>query len=326
MIGIVIVTGFLGSGKTTLLNRVLQSPDFARSAVIVNEFGAIGLDHSLMASGDDRVLTLANGCLCCAAQSDLAATLHDLARRFAGRYDRVLIETSGLADPAPVMQALLADARLGATHRLETVLTVIDAEAGMESLSRHPEARRQMAMADRIALSKTDRVPADPALLKRIAALAPGIDVAHVADPAATLFAPADAAARAARLSLTPARPRLIAEHGRGHVSVALRRTTPIPGAALSLWLDALAAQCGPKLLRLKGIAEIAELPGRPAVVHAVGHRLAPPIWLEAWPDEDHGTRIVVIAEDMPEGFPARLLGVIEAEVMEAEQVPAIGP
>lgn len=318
MIGIAIVTGFLGSGKTTLLNRLLQTPDFARAAVIVNEFGAIGLDHALMASSQDRVVTLANGCLCCAVQSDLAATLHDLTRRFAGQYDRVLIETSGLADPAPVMQALLEDARLAATHRLDLVLTIVDAEAGLATLDRHAEARRQVAMADRLALSKTDLAPLDPALAARLAALAPGVPVGTVQDGADALLGSADAGARAARLGKTD-RPRLRAEHGRGHIAVALRRSKPIPGAALSLWLDTLSALCGPKLLRLKGIVEIAELPGRPAVLHAVGHRLAPPAWLEAWPDTERASRIVVIGEDLPTELPARLLAAIEAEVGEAE-------
>ena len=159
MIPVAIVTGFLGSGKTTLISRILRDPAFARTAVIVNEFGEIGLDHELIASSDETLLALTTGCLCCAVRSDLVATLLDLRRRRdAGEiaYDRVLIETSGLADPAPILHALMTDRDIAQHHAIDGVVTVVDALHGEATLDRHPEARRQVALADTLLLSKTD--------------------------------------------------------------------------------------------------------------------------------------------------------------------------
>ncbi|MBV9247854.1 MAG: GTP-binding protein, partial [Acetobacteraceae bacterium] len=176
MIPVSIVTGFLGSGKTTLIARVLQDPGFAHTAVIVNEFGEIGLDHELIASSDETLMALATGCLCCAIRSDLVATLLDLeARRSAAeiRYDRVLIETSGLADPAPILQALMTDADLGRTHRLDRVTTVVDAVHGLATLDPYVEARRQISVADVLVLSKTDIGPPSDLLRTRLSALNP---------------------------------------------------------------------------------------------------------------------------------------------------------
>ena len=148
MIPVSIVTGFLGSGKTTLIGRVLRDPEFARTAVIVNEFGEIGLDHELIASGNETFLALTTGCLCCAVRSDLIETLLELRERAAGLFDRVLIETSGLADPAPILHALMTDQAVCATHVIDTVVTVVDPVHGEATLDRYPEARRQIAVAD----------------------------------------------------------------------------------------------------------------------------------------------------------------------------------
>ena len=159
MIPVAIVTGFLGSGKTTLISRILRDPAFARTAVIVNEFGEIGLDHELIASSDETLLALTTGCLCCAVRSDLVATLLDLQRRReAGEiaYDRVLIETSGLADPAPILHALMTDRDIVQHHAIDGIVTVVDALHGEATLDRHAEARRQVALADTLLLSKTD--------------------------------------------------------------------------------------------------------------------------------------------------------------------------
>src|SRR6185437_9304621 len=159
LIPVTVVTGALGSGKTTLIGRVLRDPGFARTAVIVNEFGDIPLDHDLIASADENLLTLATGCLCCTVQTDLARTMQDLlARRQSGEltYDRILVETSGLSDPAPLMQALLGDAGIAATHRPPFLVTLVDTVHGVSTLAERPEARRQVALADRLLLSKTD--------------------------------------------------------------------------------------------------------------------------------------------------------------------------
>ncbi len=326
-----LVTGFLGSGKTTLIGRVLRDPAFARTAVIVNEWGEVGIDHALIAAGDETTLALTTGCLCCRVQTDLTFTLRDLDRRAAAGeipgYDRVLIETSGLADPAPILAALFGDPDLVRSHRVETVLTLVDALHGAASLDAHGEARRQVAVADRIVLSKTDLAPDTAALRARLAVLAPGAAVLAAVrgalDPA-LLFAPADPAPRAARLdALAPAGAdpfRRGGQHGEGLGSIVLERAAPLPGAALSLFLETLAEHCGPRLLRLKGLMEIAELPGRPALIQGVRHTLAPIEWLDRWPPGwDSTSRLVLITQDVPPHFPARLLAAIEAEVRDAD-------
>ncbi|MGH7042794.1 MAG: CobW family GTP-binding protein [Acetobacteraceae bacterium] len=326
-----VVTGFLGSGKTTLIGRVLADPAFARTAVIVNEWGEVGIDHALIAAGSETLLALTTGCLCCRMQGDLATTLHGLAAqaRQAGLadYDRVLIETSGLVDPAPILAALLADPDVTAAHRLDSVVTLVDAIAGAATLDRHVEARRQVAVADRIVLTKTDLAGPAPALRARLAATAPVLDVVRGAIDPALLFAPADPARRAALLAALPPAPRpdpfSRRRHAAGLVTIVLERDRPVAGAALSLFMEALVANAGPRLLRLKGLVEIAERPGRPLVLQAVQHSLAPPEWLDGWPPGwDGASRLVLIGDRLPPHFPARLLAAIEAEVAEAAVFP----
>ena len=301
------VTGFLGSGKTTLIARLLRDPASARTAVIVNEFGEIGLDHHLIASGDETVLALTTGCLCCAVRTDLAQTLLALRAERGGAYDRVLVETSGLADPAPILHALMTDPGLAASHAVGAVTVLVDTLLGEATLARHPEARRQVAMADRIVLSKTDLAAPSPALL----AVLRGLNgLAPFADGGAVLAA-------AARVG---AMPDAVARHSGGIGSFWLERAAPIPAAALALWLQALAEHCGERLLRLKGIVDVAEMPGRPAVIHGVQHVLAEPDWLAAWPDADQRSRVVFIGREVegrgiPRHFPARLLEAVIAEV-----------
>ena len=328
MIPVVIVTGFLGSGKTTLIGQILRDPAFTRTAVIVNEFGEIGLDHELIATSDETLMALTNGCLCCAVQSDLVRTLLELqARRDAGEippYDRVLIETSGLADPAPILQALMTDARLLAGHQVQSLITLVDAVHGAASLERHGEARRQVALADRLILTKTDIAGPAEDLRARLTALNPGaellIAIAGRIGPEC-LFAAIDPSARADRLATLPsstATPFQRGEHHGAIESFLLERDHPIPGLALVLLLQALAEHCGPRLLRVKGLVDITEMPGQPALIHGVQHIFATPDFLPAWPSADHRTRIVFIAQNLPRHFPARLLTAIEAEVMEA--------
>jgi G3E family GTPase len=321
MIPVAIVTGFLGSGKTTLISRILRDPAFARTAVIVNEFGEIGLDHELIASSDETLLALTTGCLCCAVRSDLVATLLDLQRRRdAGDigYDRVLIETSGLADPAPILHALMTDRDIVQHYGTDGIVTVVDALHGEAALARHPEARRQVALADKLLLSKTDLAAATPSLREQLTALNPGATL-HLAQDAApaTLFT----GGTAARLLDVPE----YAAHSDGIATSALQRERPIPALALTLLLEALAEHCGARLLRMKGIVHIEEMPGQPAVVHGVQHVFAPPEFLECWPSADHTTRIVFITQGVPRHFPARLLDAIEHEVREEmEQSPPL--
>jgi G3E family GTPase len=317
-----IITGFLGSGKTTLIGRILRDPAFARTAVIVNEFGEIGLDHDLIASGNETFLALTTGCLCCAVRSDLIETLLDLQTRAAGLFDRVLIETSGLADPAPILHALMTDKAVIATHVIDTMVTVVDPVHGEATLDGFPEARRQVALADRLVFSKTDLVTPSETLRSRLSDLNPTAfcsDTTEI-DPA-SLFAGADPMTRAVRFSVLPDRsaasPFNRARHTDGIETEALRRSRPLPALALTLWLQALTEHCGDRLLRMKGLIAIEEMPGQPAVVHGVQHVFSPPEFLERWPSEDTNTRLVFIFRDMPRYFPARLLDAIEEEVRE---------
>jgi G3E family GTPase len=327
LLPVTIVTGFLGSGKTTLIARLLRNPAFARTAVIVNEFGEIGLDHELVAASDEQLLTLSTGCLCCAVRGDLLATLLDLqARRAAGEiaYDRVLIETSGLADPAPILQALMTDRDVSQHYAIDTMITLVDAQHGALALDRHPEARRQVALADRLLLTKIDIAGDTEPLLGRLAALNPGAQLLQaVASDIApdALFAHADPAARAARFTTLPDRttPSVFAPaaHSGGIATFSLLRDTPLPALALTLWLEALVEHCGERLLRMKGLVNVAEMPGRPALIHGVRHVFAAPEWLDRWPSADQRTRIVFIAEGVPQHFQARLLDAIEDEVVD---------
>ena len=322
MMPVAIVTGFLGSGKTTLISRILRDPAFARTAVIVNEFGEIGLDHELIAGSDETLLTLTTGCLCCAVRSDLIATLLDLERRRAAGevvYDRVLIETSGLADPAPILHALMTDRDIASQHAIDGIITVVDALHGEAALDRHPEARRQAALADTLLLSKTDLAAPNDELIARLASLNPGATRQFARDIVpTTLFAGTGAVARLATLPEPSSRnPFSRARHSDGIETFVLRRDRPLPALALTLLLEALAEHCGARLLRLKGLVDIAEMPGQPAVIHGVQHVVSPPKFLDRWPSSDHTTRMVFIAQGIPRHFPARLLDAIEYEVRE---------
>ncbi|HEY4251315.1 MAG TPA: GTP-binding protein [Roseomonas sp.] len=309
MIPVSIVTGFLGAGKSTLLRQVLRDPAWADSAVIVNEFGEVALDHDLIAVSEESFVSVSTGCLCCVVRDDLTATLLDLLRRReAGevpRYARVLIETSGLADPVPVLQSLMADAALGATHALHCVVTLVDALHGAAALARHPEAQRQVMLADRILVTKTDLAAVPEAAIR---ALNPAASICVKAQAAISpewLFAP----------GVPPdALPDWAAMHSQGVHAIVIEREAPIAALALTLWMQGLAEHAGPRLLRLKGIVALAEQPDRPAVIHAIQHLVHPLEWLQAWPTRDRHSRIVLIGEGMPRHWPARLLMAVEAE------------
>ncbi len=315
MIAVSVVTGFLGSGKTTLISRLLRDPAFARTAVIVNEFGEIGLDHDLIAEGNENFLTLTTGCLCCVVRSDLVETLLDLTRSAAGRYDRVLIETSGLVDPGPILQVLMT----AEGHGLDTLITVVDPVHGEASLTDFAEARAQVALADVLLISKTDIASPTAALLDGLSSLNPDAPRAETHGlVAGQLFTGGDRVARSIDIGFRTAR------HTSGIETISFQRAIPLPAVALTLWLQALAEHCGAKLLRMKGLIAIDEMPGRPAVVHGVRHVFAAPEFLEAWPSDDRSTRLVFITRDMPRYFPARLLDAIEEETREELAAAAI--
>ncbi|HEX2944198.1 MAG TPA: GTP-binding protein, partial [Rhodopila sp.] len=314
LIPVSLVTGFLGSGKTSFIRRVLTQPGFGRTAVIVNEFGEISLDHDLIASSDDKVLTLTTGCLCCAVQTDLARTLMDLAerRKDGAVYDRVLIETSGLGNPGPMIQAMLTDRQVAGSHRVDRIVTLVDSVFGDTTLADHAEAREQVALADHILISKEDLKPLSTQLHGAIRASNPTAEMQSVsAATAETLFGSA-----AVDRQVRPALP-AIANH-REIETFTLVRDQPLPALALTLLLQAIAEHCGSRLLRLKGLVALEEMPGRPAVIHGVHHVFSAPEFLDRWPSADQTTRIVFIGRGIPRYFVHRLLSAIEDEVREA--------
>ena len=330
MIPVSVITGFLGSGKTTLLARLLRDPAMRRTAVIINEFGEIGLDHDLIETSDESIVRLSNGCLCCNVRSDLTLTLGDLAaRRTAGTvppFERVVVETTGLADPAPILHALMTDRDLCGLYALDGVVTTVDAVTGLATLERHPESRRQAAVADRLVVTKTDVPEADGgALIERLRRMNPGaviIEAAHGGVPPDALFGcrPYATTETAAAIGtwLTGAHDHAAqALHSDDIRTFCIVRDEPLHAATLALFLSALAENCGPDLLRMKGIVCVAEDPARPAVVHGVQHVYHAPVWLDRWPSGERSSRMVFIGCGIPERWVRTLLELIEAEVID---------
>jgi len=292
-----VLTGFLGSGKTTLLRRALASPDFADTAVVINEIGEIAIDHYLVDFVEGAVFELPGGCLCCAVREDLAKTLRDLIdRRDAGAlrpFRRLVIETSGLADPAPILFTLGADAMLDARLSLARVVTLVDAVAGSASLARYAEAARQVAVADAIHVSKTDLAPLAPELAAQLAALNPAADRASSSDPAELLFAGPRRSA-----PLPPGSDHAAHSHGIDSFAVELHQAGSRLDFAMAL--GGLARERGTDLLRVKGIVAFADGSGRPALVQAAQHAMFAPEWLDDWPDADRRSRLVFVVHDIP--------------------------
>lgn len=296
-----VLTGFLGSGKTTLLRRALVSPALADTAVIINELGEIAIDHHLVDFVEGDVLELPGGCLCCAVREDLARTLRSLLdRRDAGeirRFRRVVIETTGLADPAPILFTLGADPMLDHTLHLARVVTLIDAVTGAENLDRFAEAVRQAALADTLVITKTDLVPLGPGLLRRLDALndrAGRIVASDAGDAGLILFGRGERSAA----PLAPVDPTAGHTHGIDAFGVVLEGAFTRLDFARAL--GSLAGERGTDLLRVKGIVSFADRLERPAVVQAAQHAMFAPEWLDDWPDQDHRSRLVFIVHDIP--------------------------
>jgi G3E family GTPase len=312
-INVSLITGFLGSGKTTLMRHLLRSPAMKDAAVIVNEFGEVGLDHQLMEASGQEVVLLESGCICCSLDGSLVETIENLLRQrrrgTVPSFRRILIETTGLADPGPVIHELfdMRAVRLGV--HLDRVVTLVDAVSGAGTLDKHDVALRQVALANSILVSKTDLAKPETAaeLLDRLAAINPRATLASVrngeVDPG-TLFPDQPIAAVSDLIgwqSLPPARDR---HHHHGHShhdrvsTVALRLTEPASLSAFSAWLDEAIAAYGNDLLRIKAILNVKDRP-KPVVVHGVQRVFHPAIELEAWPDEDRSSRIVLILYDI---------------------------
>ena len=291
-----VLTGFLGAGKTTLLNRLLADPSFSGTAVVINEFGAVGIDHLLVEAVEGDMLLLTTGCICCAARGDLLAAVDSLLeRRPALGFDRILIETTGLADPGPILNAMLLGPALSGAARLGGVLTLVSADGGAAALDRHDEARRQVALADRILVTRSDLAPdAVPTLRLRLAALNPSAPVgdARQVSPDPALFE------HGAKPMKRPALQGHRHHHGAdARIRSAVLAAGTVDAARLAGFVAAVQARHGAALLRLKGIAALRHDPERPAVVQAIGHVLHPTASLDRWPDGERGTRLVAILD-----------------------------
>ena len=310
-----VLTGFLGSGKTTLLRRALANPGFTDTAVIVNEVGAIAFDHYLVDFVEGGVLELPGGCLCCAVREDLARTLRDLIdRRDAGAvrpFRRIVIETSGLADPAPILYTLGADPVLDACLKLGRVVTVVDAATGAATIARFAEAARQVALADALVISKTDLAPVSVELDLALSAANPDserIIGREASDPAAVLFrhphasgGPGTYGEAVALGSRVGGNDELMeAAHTHGIDTFAVVLDGEITRLDFAKALGTLAGAYGSDLLRVKGIVAFADRGGQPAVVQAAQHTMFAPEWLDGWPDSDRRSRLVFVVHDIP--------------------------
>lgn len=307
-----IVTGFLGAGKTTLIKHFLERQAGARTAVIVNELGEVGIDHTLLRASSDNTVLLGNGCLCCSLRSDLEVTLRELLAQAATgavpSFDRVIVETSGLADPGPVLQTFAADRGIGREFHLETVVTLVDAATAERTLAAAPESERQVALADRLLISKTDLVDADAVdRLRRLLA---------ERNPTAEIRTVDHGAIDAGVLTRPSGAPRDIpaghAHHTSDIASFSLSFDAPVAWPAFSSAMDALIALRGPDLLRVKGLLAVEGSPG-PVVIHAVQHVLHPPVELEDWPDDDRRGRLVFIARALQRDQVAALFDAVMA-------------
>ena len=327
-----VLTGFLGSGKTTLLAHLVLQPGLERLACVINEFGEIGLDHLLVETSLGEPVVLESGCICCSVRSDLVDTLNSLfMRRLRGEipeFDRVVIETTGLADPAPVLHTLMTHPLIAARYRLDGVIATVDAVHGQGQLDSHPECVKQVAVADRLVVTKSDLAsPAvGGALLDRLRALNPGAAIVIAVHGRVSPRALFDAGLyNAATRSLEPGRwlneaayeaesehdhapgescgescahaPRHA--HDSAIASFCLTFDRPLAWQRLLTFIDALIGAHGDRVLRLKGLLNIAESPV-PVVIHGVQHLLHPPVALEDWPDGDHRSRLVLITRDLP--------------------------
>jgi G3E family GTPase len=324
-IPLTLLTGFLGAGKTTLLNRLLRDPALKDTAVIINEFGDIPLDHLLVERIEGDMMVLSSGCLCCTLRGDLVTALEKLLRDLDnGRlaFKRVVLETTGLADPAPLLHTAMAHPYLVMRFRLDGVVTLVDAVNGLSTLDEHPEAVKQAAVADRIVLTKSDlvttpeRKATKDLLIERLRALNPAAPILDAAAGEATPSALLDCGLYSPE-GKTPDVRRWLAEeayaaahdHHHHHHDVnrhddrvrafTLSTDTPVPAALLDMFLELLRSMHGPNLLRFKGIVQVAETPDTPVVLHGVQHILHPAAQLAAWPDEDHRTRLVFIVRDI---------------------------
>jgi G3E family GTPase len=310
-IPVTVVTGFLGAGKTTLIRRFLESPEGQGTAVIVNEFGVVGIDDALVRDSAEQTVLLGNGCVCCITRSDLQLALRQLLidreRGLAPGFARIVIETSGLADPAPILQTFSTDRALGGEFHIDVLLAVVDAMNGEANLKTAAEARKQVILADRLVISKSDLAGAAEVelLIRHLQELNPraaiDVAVAGALDPD-QFIAPA-----------TAERSGFIAEaeHSDGIASFVLERQKPMQWPAFARAMETLIALRGADLLRVKGILNVAGCQG-PVIVQYVQHLAHPPAELQSWPDQNRNSRIVFIARKIAESQVHELFAAVE--------------
>ena len=322
-----IVTGFLGCGKTTLINRLLKSPDMNRVAVIINEFGEQSIDNDLVEVSSEQMMLLNNGCLCCVLRGDLKETLRELfIKRRNGEiidFDRVVIETTGLADPAPVMQTLMTDSMLQEQYRLDCVVTLVDAVNGLGQIDTQPEPIKQAALADRLVITKSDLAAPEQlaALEARLGELNPQAPLKRAINGEIELAFLVDVGLRGTRSKLEDVERWMGAddEHG-GHEhrhdsaveSFCMRFDRPFTWSLFTQCMEVLTALRGSDLLRVKGLVNVESHTG-PLVVQGVQHLFHPPVELESWPSADRQSRLVFITRGIPRQTVADLFSAIGA-------------
>lgn len=322
-IPVTVLTGFLGSGKTTILNAVLTKPSMRGAAVIINEFGEVGLDHEFIESSSEDLVLISNGCVCCTVRGDLVSTLSVLSgksdRAEIPSLNRVLLETTGLADPAPILHTLMSEPSVTARYRLDNVITTVDAAQGMSTLDQHPEAVKQAAVADRLLLTKSDLATPEvlATLRDRLAAINPGAEIKEVlkgdVDPSDLIgsgrYDPESKTVNVQEWLRAEEFDDHHEHHEHHHVdrnrhndrirAYCITRDHPISQEGFSAWLNIVSSMRGDDLLRVKGIVNITEHPSQPMVIHGVQHIFHPPEILDHWPSNDHRTRIVFITRDI---------------------------
>ena len=313
---VTVLTGFLGAGKTTLLRHFLASPEGCGTAVIINEYGAVGIDDQLVRGASEETVLLGNGCICCVTRTDLQLALRRLfVERERGEvpdFSRIVIETSGLADPGPILQTFSTDQALGAEFFLEVVVTLVDATSALDTLEWSAEARKQAILADRLVLTKTDIANSSVVerLSERLAALNPRAPLTHAIngalDPRA--LTEAEPQTRAASSAGFVAE----AEHSDGISSFVMAQAEPIAWLPFARAMETLIALRGDDVLRVKGFLDVQGCRG-PVLVQIVQHLMNPPIELAAWPEGDRRSRLVFITRNIPEQQVRDLVAVVRA-------------